>query len=151
METATWDEPVVGVMIRVNNLAHAATRAASPVEWFVKRMADIREQSPGTPFFLSTDSPVVSRVIHSRFRGVYELKRKSEYNSKAGVQDAVTDLYLLASTTYIIGSAVSSFSYMAAVLAGHGGYETSQLRPSATWEERQSVTVRCVLESGSER
>lgn len=142
---ASWDEPVVGVMIRANNLAHAETTSASPVSWFVDRMASIRAERPDTPFFLSTDSPPVSERIHGEFSNVFELGGKSAYNSGTGVQDAVADLYLLASTTYILGSTASSFSDMAALIAGHGGYETSQHEALSPWSERCSVTVRCAL------
>ncbi len=46
------------------------------------------------------------------------------------MQDAVCDLYLLARTDFIIGSAGSSFPITAAWLAGHGGFETP-IEPSA--------------------
>jgi len=42
----------------------------------------------------------------------------------------VCDLYLLASTNYLLGSHYSSFSHTAADLAGHGGYETSRREPA---------------------
>ena len=87
-------------------------------------MEGIRVEYPDVKFFLSTDSPEVSNEIHRRFAGVAELRGKSAFNSASGVQDGVCDLYLLARTRYLIGSAGSSFALTAGWLAGHGGYET---------------------------
>jgi hypothetical protein len=114
----------VGVMIRARADAHASVRASSPVEWFTRRMDEIRAEYPDVAFFLSTDSPEVSEQIHRRFADVAELRDKAPFNSATGVQDAVCDLYLLARTDFLLGSAGSSFPITAAWLAGHGGFET---------------------------
>ena len=114
----------VGVMIRANPTAHSFARASSPPEWFYRRMEQIRTEYPDVTFFLSTDYHEVSDEIHRRFANVAELRGKSAFNSATGVQDGVCDLYLLARTSYLIGSAGSSFSLTAGWLAGHGGYET---------------------------
>lgn len=129
---ATWptDRPVVGVMIR-SRRAHDETVAASPLAWFTERMTAIRAISPDVAFFLSSDDPATSAAVRERFGEVLELTGKSAYNSTGGVQDAVCDLYLLASTNYLLGSHYSSFSHTAAGLADHGGYETSRLEPEA--------------------
>ena len=134
-----WSTPAVGLMIRANSLAHTDTKLTSPPGWFYARMAQFRSADPEVPFFLSTDSPEVSEYVHRTFGGVHELAAKGAYNSKAGLIDAAADLYLLAGTTYILGSHSSSFSETACYLSGHLGYETSQRTPAETWHERRLV------------
>jgi hypothetical protein len=83
---------------------------------------------------------------------VTELTAKSEFNSAAGVQHAVCDLYLLASTNYILGSEQSSFSQMAGFLAPHEGYETALVRSPVSLADRLAaapVPPPCVGEGGS--
>lgn len=137
-----WDEPVIGVMIRANPLSHAKTLASSPPSWFYRRMKEIRSTDPDVPFFLSTDCPDVSREVHEQFSNVLELPKHAAYNSREAIQDAMADLYLLAGTTYILGSYWSSFSEVARGLANHGGYETTCDVPRERWEERRGVTTR---------
>jgi len=136
---ATWTQPTIGVMIRANDLAHEHTLDQSPLEWYLKRMADLRSQDPGVMFFLSTDSPGVSATVHATFDGVIEQEHKSSYNSREGVADAVVDLYCLAGTTYILGAHYSSFSQTARYLAGHRAYETSRVPSPVAWSERRQV------------
>ncbi len=135
----TWTVPTVGVMIRAHPDALDATRRVSTPEWFYSRMAEIRSTDSSTPFFLSTDNEQVSAEVHRRFDNVYELSQKSPHNSLGGVQDALSDLYLLAGTTYILGSHVSSFSGTAGLLAGHGGYETARTPAVQSWPDRRAV------------
>lgn len=136
---ATWTQPTIGVMIRANDLAHEDTLDHSPVEWYVKRMTDLRSQDPSVPFFLSTDSPGVSDMVHATFDGVIEQQRKSSYSSREGVADAVVDLYCRAGTTYILGAHYSSFSETARFLAGHRAYETSRVPSPVAWSDRRQV------------
>lgn len=136
----TWEEghrgrPTVGLMIRSHPDAHSTTRNASPPDWFFARMKELRERRPDVEFFLSTDNPDVSEAVHTRFDRVHELGNKSAHNSRGGVRDALCDLYLLASTHYILGSHWSSFSETAAMLAGTGAYETSQQEPTHAFDE----------------
>lgn len=137
-----WGVPAVGLMIRSNELSHPETRRASPPEWFYARMEQIRATDPDVPFFLSTDSPEVSDYVHREFSGVHELADKGAYNSRTGLIDSVADIYLLAGTSYILGSHWSSFSATAWYLSGHLGYETSRRTPSETWQERRLVTTQ---------
>ena len=136
---ATWTRPTIGVMIRANNLAHEDTLRHSPVDWYLQRMDELRRQDPGVTFFLSTDSPDVSAMVHARFDGVIEQQHKRRYNSREGVADAVVDLYCLAGTTYILGAHYSSFSQTARYLAGHRAYETSRVSSPVSWSDRRQV------------
>ncbi len=97
-------------MIRGNRHSPKEALQHSPLQWYLKRMVSLRSQDPEVAFFLSTDSPDVSAMVHARFDGVIEQQPKSPYNSREGVADAVVDLYCLAGTTYILGAHYSSFS-----------------------------------------
>lgn len=128
--------PTVGVMIRAAEHSHRYTLAASPPEWYFARMEQLRDEVPNVTFFLSTDNPQISREVHSRFPGTLEQPNEGPYNSRLSIIKAMADLYLLARTEFILGAHFSSFSETAALLSGHGGYETSRLRPLESWEER---------------
>lgn len=143
----TWNEPVVGVMIRAHAMSHRKTLDASPPSWFYRRMADLRATDPHVRFFLSTDSPPVSAEVHALFPGVLELPKPSKYNSREAIQDAMADLYLLSGCTYILGSYWSSFSECARGLSGHGGYETSRDVPEEDWQRRRSIVTAPVMHS----
>jgi hypothetical protein len=126
-EKRSWpDRPMVGVMIRAHR-PHVRTAELSPPEWFFGRMAEIRAERPDVVFFLSTDTPQVAIEMHDRFDDVHELSAKSDFNSAQGVEDAVCDLYLLASCGYVLGSHNSSFSQAACELAP--AYETATRPP----------------------
>ncbi|MEY2433350.1 MAG: hypothetical protein QOC92_3075 [Acidimicrobiaceae bacterium] len=133
--------PAVGVMIRAHANAHQQTREASPPEWFFARMKAIRAEDPEMQFFVSTDSPEVSSAIHAEFDGVVELKKRGAYNTRVAVADSVCDLYLLAGTTYILGSHYSSFSEVAAALSDHGGYETSKVAATEPFSVRRLIAT----------
>jgi hypothetical protein len=127
--------PLVGLMVRAHSSAHRETMASQPVAFALERLHRIREVAPEATVFLSSDSPEASAIIRAQ-HPVVELPEKGGFNSMRGVQDAVCDLYLLASCQWIIGSHASSFSEIAGLVAGHGGYETSVDRATADLEER---------------
>jgi hypothetical protein len=142
----TWSvidphRPLVGVMVRAHSSAHRDTAASEPVVHALERLRNIREVAPDAAVFLSSDSPEASSVIRAE-HSVIEVPAKGPFNSLRGVQDAVCDLYLLASCQWIIGSHASSFSEIAGLVAGHGGYETSVDRATARLEERVSAPRR---------
>jgi hypothetical protein len=133
--------PLVGLMVRAHTSAHRETVASQPVAYALERLGKIREVTPDAVVFLSSDSPEASALIRAK-QPVVELSPKGPFNSLRGVQDAVCDLYLLASCQWIIGSHASSFSEIAGLVAGHGGYETSVDRATATLEERLTAPRR---------
>lgn len=109
----------VGVMIRAHQRSHAKTLETSPVDWFVTQMHQIREENPDIRFFLSCDVPEVAAQVSRAVPGTVTQADKGDYNSVAGVQAAVADLYLLASSGYLLGPHWSSFVEIAEILA-HG-------------------------------
>jgi hypothetical protein len=120
------DAPYVGVMIRAHQVSHARTREASPVDWFIKRMHEIRRESPDVRFFVSCDVLDVQRRVLSEVPGSWAQPDKGGYNTTEGVRAAVVDLYLLASASHLIGPHFSSFVEMAVYLSGRRlGLETS--------------------------
>ena len=110
--------PYVGVMIRAHAVAHAKTRDTSPVEWFVRRMHEIRDAEPGIGFFLSCDTPAVQAQVIDQVPGCVGLEDKGAYNSVEGVRSALADIYLLASSQRLLGPHFSSFVELAQHLSG---------------------------------
>lgn len=110
--------PYVGVMIRAHSVSHLKTLQTSPVDWFVERMADIREADPDVRFFISCDVPEVQERVMALIPGCVGQADKGPYNSTAAVRASVVDLYLLASSGYLLGPHFSSFIHLAEHLAG---------------------------------
>lgn len=110
--------PYIGVMIRAHSVSHAKTLQSSPVDWFVDRMTAIREEQPDVKFFISCDVPEVQRRVMDAIPGCVGQADKGPYNSVAAVRASVVDLYLLASSGYLLGPHFSSFIHLAEHLAG---------------------------------
>lgn len=110
--------PYVGVMIRAHSVSHLKTLRTSPVDWFVERMASIRAADPEVRFFISCDVPEVQERVMAQIPGCVGQTDKGPYNSTAAVRASVVDLYLLASSGYLLGPHFSSFIHLAEHLAG---------------------------------
>lgn len=111
-------EPYVGVSIRAHSQSHAKTAEASPVSWYLKRMEEIVREFPNIKFFISCDVPEVQQHIMSLYPNSVGLTEKGDYNSAEGVVASIVDLYLLASSNYMLVPYWSSFPIMAWELAG---------------------------------
>ena len=126
--------PYVGVMVRAHSASHQQTLSASPIEWYVRRMLEIRAESPEVTFFVSADVPSVGRQLAAQIGNCCLLEDKGDYNTVVGVQSSVADLYLLAASGYLLGPHYSSFVEMAQFLAGDGlvleTSRTSAARPT---------------------
>lgn len=109
--------PYVGVMIRAHEKSPAKTIEASPVEWYLERMAEMDAANPGTRFFLSCDVPEVQDRVIAAFPGSVGQADKGGYNTAEGVASGVVDLYLLAASSYMLVPYWSSFPNMAFELA----------------------------------
>jgi len=148
--------PYVGVQIRAHAVSHQRTKEASPVSWFEERMRAIVAEHPNIAFFVSADVPEVLDRMKALFPHVVGLTDKGGYNTTEGVRSAVADLYLLASSHYILGSHYSSFLHLAGYLAdGKVPIETSQhatpthlqLPASPAVEDARIPSVRLHTES----
>lgn len=112
--------PWVGVMVRVHPLSHKETLEASPIEWYVNRVNELRRAHPDVRFFVSSDTPEAAETLLAAVPGCVTVRGKGPYNSRSGLQAAVTDLYLLAGSCYLLGPHYSSFPELAQRLAGPG-------------------------------
>ncbi len=124
-------QPYLGVQVRTHAVSHDKTREASPVTWFHGRLDELRRTTPDLRFFFSCDVPEVQDDLLDRYPGSVALSDKGGYNTVPGVQSAVADLYLLASSGYILGPAHSSFVELAVRLGNHTiPFENSLKEPS---------------------
>lgn len=113
-------KPYVGVMVRAHSISHSATLESSPVDWYIDRMRDIREDRPGIRFFVSADTPAAQAQVLEAVPGSVALDDKGPYNSKRALLSSVVDLYLLAGSGHLLGPHFSSFPEMAQQLGGAG-------------------------------
>lgn len=116
--TELSDAPYVGVQIRAHQVSHRATKETSPVDWFVRRMHEIRADRPETRFYISCDVPEVKRRILGEFPTATAHLVEAPYNSTSAVRAAIVDLYLLAASSYLLGPHHSSFIEIAQFLSG---------------------------------
>lgn len=108
--------PFIGVQIRAHKVSHSKTIESSPIEWFEARMAQLAEQNPGVPFYISSDVQEIQDRLVDRYPGSFGLRDKGPYNSTQAVRAAIVDLYLLASASHVIGPYFSSFVHLAEFL-----------------------------------
>lgn len=111
------DEPYVGVQVRAHQVSHRETKDTSPVSWFTDRMQQIVDERPDTRFYISCDVPETKRQLLELFPTATAHVVDAAYNSTAAVRAAIVDLYLLASSSYMLGPHFSSFVEMAQHLA----------------------------------
>jgi len=111
-------DPYVGVQIRASTQIHQRTRDSSPVSWFIAQMREIAAERHEARFYVSCDVPKVKQEILAEFPTAVGLSSDAHYNSTEAVQTAVADLYLLASSSFLIGPHASSFIELAEALAG---------------------------------
>lgn len=110
--------PYIGVQIRAHRVSHEVTKASSPVEWYFDRMRQIEQLHRGVRFFVSCDVPDVFDDVLRIFPTAVGLRDKGGYNTVAGVQSSVADLYLLGGAGYLLGPYGSSFVHLAEHLSG---------------------------------
>ena len=104
----------VGVHIRRTDNKPAIGKSSTDA--FCKSMEEALSQDPQTMFYLATDDLSEEKLLREKFPGkiISNEERDLSRNSIAGIQDAMLDLFCLASTTKIIGSFFSSFTDIAA-------------------------------------
>lgn len=104
----------VGVHIRRTDNLPAIGKSST--DHFILSMKKELEADPETVFYLATDDLSEEEKLREAFPGkiISNRERDLSRNSIAGIQDAMLDLYCLASTRKIIGSYFSSFTDIAA-------------------------------------
>ncbi len=103
-----------GVHIRRTDNVSAIT--LSKTEYYLNIMEQMRDTFDN--FFVATDDPHEEELLRDRFTVIAYDKRSLDRSTVEGMEDAVIDLYCLASTKYIIGSHASSFTEVAAQIKG---------------------------------
>lgn len=112
--TARFGTSCVGVHIRRTDNQPAIGKSST--EHFIECMKREAAEDPDTRFYLATDDFEEERILREAFPGriLSNEKRCLRRDSAEGIQDALLDLYCLASTRKIIGSYFSSFTDIAA-------------------------------------
>jgi hypothetical protein len=134
--------PYLGVMIRAHSVAHDETLRASPVDWYLDRIEEIRAIRPDLGLYVSADTDAAFARVARRFPDCLGQTDKGAYNSRPALRAAVVDLYLLAGSCHILGPHYSSFPELARFLAGDAvALETSTSAPSTRFEAQGEPTL----------
>ncbi len=112
--TAQFGSSCAGVHIRRTDNQPAIGKSSTDA--FIDAMKRELKADPDTRFYLATDDMEEEARLRSAFPGriLSNQKRCLQRDSVQGMQDALLDLYCLASTRKIIGSYFSSFTDIAA-------------------------------------
>lgn len=108
----------VGVHVRRTDNVDAIRR--SPLTAFAEAMRAQRRQDPSVRFFLATDDPRVVAELRGEFGDaiLHHPPRSLDRGDPRAIEDALVELWCLASCRYLLGSAASSFSQTAWELRG---------------------------------
>lgn len=106
----------IGVHIRRTDNLQAKER--SPLVAFIAAMEQALIDEKGTFFFVATDDPSILVSLQQRFGAAIMSHPKRSYarSNPSSIEDALVDLYCLASCRRIIGSYWSSFTDTAVAL-----------------------------------
>ena len=112
-----FNSHTIGLHIRRTD--NAESIAKSPTALFINKVREEVDQHDDTKVFLATDSTEVKREFIAAFGSrIITPKEDACRDSISGIRGGVVDLWTLASTQKIYGSAGSSFSPMAASIGG---------------------------------
>ena len=107
----------IGMHIRRTD--NAESIAKSPTELFINKVREEIDQHDDAKVFLATDSTEVKKEFIAAFgTRIITPQEEACRDSISGIRGGVIDLWTLASTQKIYGSAGSSFSPMAASIGG---------------------------------
>ena len=112
-----FNSHTIGLHIRRTD--NAESIAKSPTELFINKVREEIDQHDDTKVFLATDSTAVKQEFIAAFGSrIITPQEDACRDSISGIRGGVVDLWTLASTQKIYGSAGSSFSPMAASIGG---------------------------------
>lgn len=107
----------IGLHIRRTD--HLVSIQESPLELFYPVIEKEIEAFDDAVICLATDEEEVKHQLISRYgQRILSTDKPADRNSVEGIRDAVADMFALADTKKIFGTAYSSFSEMAALLGG---------------------------------
>lgn len=117
--TADFDEHTVGLHIRRTD--NVCARRESPIEHFEQAMRRELEADAQTRFYVATDDEPTKAHLRRIFgsRRIMTSPGAATRDSVEGIREALVEMYALAATRRIYGSAHSSFSIVACRLGGH--------------------------------
>ncbi len=112
--TSAFGSFCIGVHIRRTDNQPAIGKSSTDA--FITAMRLELSQNPDAQFYLATDSPEEEAHLRTTFPGhiLSNQNRCLRRDTQEGIEDALLDLYCLASTQKIIGSYFSSFTDIAA-------------------------------------
>lgn len=123
-----FSDHTIGLHIRRTD--HQQSIANSPDFLFFEKVEQEIECHVDTKVFLATDNNKIKEAFRERFGDrVFFPKEEARRDSISGIRGGLVDMYTLAATGKIYGSAGSTFSPMAAKI---GGCEIEVLRLSPT-------------------
>lgn len=111
-------DPYIGVMIRCHPHSHAETLKHSPVSWFHGRLQQLIESHGTTRLYVSCDVPEVKESILADYPGAIGQHFTYPYASRDAIRASLVDVYMLASSSHVLGPHYSSFPELAIHLAG---------------------------------
>lgn len=112
-----FNKHTIGLHIRRTD--NAESIAKSPTELFINKVREEIDRNNDTKVFLATDSSAVKQEFITAFGSrIITPQEDACRDSISGIRGGVVDLWTLASTQKIYGSAGSSFSPMAASIGG---------------------------------
>lgn len=112
-----FNSHTIGLHIRRTD--NAESIAKSPTELFINKVREEIDQHDDAKVFLATDSTEVKKEFIAAFgTRIITPQEEACRDSISGIRGGVIDLWTLASTQKIYGSAGSSFSPMAASIGG---------------------------------
>jgi hypothetical protein len=109
------DDRTIGVHIRRTD--HDRAMRHSPDEEFARVIEREIDVNPEVRFYLATDSPQTKQRFRAKFGDrIVASEVKLSRTTQLGIEGAIIDLYCLSRCRKIYGSAVSTFSRVAAML-----------------------------------
>lgn len=111
-------EGAVGVHVRRTDHAEAIRR--SPLDAFVAALREERAEAPGCPIFVATDDPTVRDALRTALGGEirHTTPRSLDRNTPEAIEDALVDLYCLASCRRLVTGPLTTFGQTAWQLRG---------------------------------
>ena len=115
--SALFNEHTIGIHIRRTD--NISSIKESPTELFIEQIKKEIEQCSDANFYLASDSQEDKRILIETFGSrIMTSDKPADRNSVSGMQDALVEMYTLAQTSKILGSAKSSYSETAAQISG---------------------------------
>lgn len=114
----TFSSPTIGVHIRRTD--HQLVINKTPLIKFYEVMDNEIKKNPEVKFFIASDSAEVKIQLATKYPDqlITHSPEKSDRSSSTGMINAMIDLYSLANTEKIIGTAMSTFTLMASEING---------------------------------